>query len=80
MNPEPEAKLNAAEGTPPYGMLAGDPLSLERDLSALLNRYCAENLSNTPDFILAQFMLECLAAWNYGIAKREAWYNCYLKP
>lgn len=49
--------------------------SLERDLSSALNRFSAENASDTPDWILAQFLLGCLAAWNNGVQQREIWYG-----
>ncbi len=54
--------------------------SLERQLEQLLNRFSAENESNTPDFILAQFMLSCLAAWNVGVAERDRWFGVRLEP
>lgn len=38
--------------------------SLERELSSVLNKYSAENESNTPDFILAEYLLACLNAFN----------------
>lgn len=47
----------------------------ERELSSLLNRYSVENTSNTPDFILAEFMLRCLNAFDTGISDRERWYG-----
>lgn len=37
---------------------------LERELSALLNKHSAENESNTPDFILARYLMTCLNAFN----------------
>ncbi len=54
--------------------------TLERDLSGVLNRYSQENASNTPDWILAQFLLGCLAAWNMGVQQREAWYGRDARP
>ena len=79
---EKDKAQNVAQplGTPPYRPATGDPLVLEREVAALLNRYSVENASNTPDFILAQFLLACLAAWNTGIHQREAWYGHYSKP
>lgn len=47
----------------------------ERELTALINRHSLESGSDTPDFILARFMLGCLSAWNEGIAEREQWYG-----
>jgi hypothetical protein len=48
---------------------------LERDITITLNRHSAENNSNTPDFILAQYLLGCLAAWNTAVQQRETWYG-----
>jgi len=48
---------------------------LEHALASALNRDSAENASNTPDWILAQFLLGCLAAWNQGVQQRETWYG-----
>jgi len=53
---------------------------LEHALASALNRFCAENASNTPDFILAQFLLGCLAAWNQGVQQRETWYGRDARP
>lgn len=49
--------------------------SLEADLAAVLNRHQQENASGTPDFVLAEFLLSVLAAWNVGIVQRAAWYG-----
>lgn len=54
--------------------------NLDRDLAAVLNYYSAENASNTPDFILAQYLLACLAAWNTGVQQRETWYGRDARP
>jgi hypothetical protein len=53
---------------------------LEHAITSALNRFSAENPSNTPDFILAQFLLGCLAAWNQGIQQRETWYGRDARP
>lgn len=55
-------------------------MELERELSSVLNRFSQENASNTPDFILAQFLLGCLAAWNTGVQQRETWYGRDARP
>ena len=50
------------------------------ELEALINRYSQENASNTPDFILAEYLLACLAAWNRGVVRRAEWYGRDFKP
>ena len=53
---------------------------LEHALASALNCFSAENPSNTPDWILAQFLLGCLAAWNTGVQQRETWYGRDARP
>ena len=45
------------------------------ELNRLINRHSRENGSNTPDFILAEYMNTCLKAFNKSVNKREAWYG-----
>ena len=47
---------------------------LEKQLAQLLNRFSQENASNTPDFILAQYMLDCLKAFEVAARARDAWH------
>jgi len=51
---------------------------LEGNLSALINTECREEDSNTPDFILAEFMMKCLDAFELANNKREVWYGVKL--
>jgi hypothetical protein len=50
-------------------------MKLADEISNALNRCSAENGSDTPDFILAEFLLDVLAAWNSAVRKREAWHG-----
>lgn len=50
-------------------------LSFEQELIKLINRFSQENQSNTPDFILAEFLNGCLENYNRSINQREAWYG-----
>ena len=52
--------------------------NLESRLSGLLNSESRENDSNTPDFILAEFMTNCLDAFELANNKREVWYGVTL--
>jgi hypothetical protein len=47
--------------------------SLENDLQKVLNKHSAENDSGTPDFILAAYLQDCLAAFNKTVIARTAW-------
>lgn len=46
-----------------------------RELASLLNRYSMENESNTPDYMLADYLIECLRALDRTIRTREQWYG-----
>lgn len=45
------------------------------ELKSLLNRYCKENESDTPDFLLAEYLDNCLDNYNYIVRQREVWYG-----
>ena len=44
-------------------------------LSSLINECSLENASDTPDFILAEFLHGCLNAFDDAINQREGWYK-----
>ena len=49
-----------------------------KELETLVNRFSLENKSNTPDFILAEFMVHCLAAFEATSLRRESWFGVSL--
>lgn len=49
----------------------------ESELTNLLNKYSKENESNTPDFLLAEYLSACLANYNRIIQKKEIWLGAY---
>ena len=51
------------------------PKTFEQELSALINRFSKENDSNTPDFILAKYILGSLLAYTDAVVSREEWYG-----
>ena len=44
-------------------------------LRQLINECSVENESDTPDYILAHFLVGCLAAFESAVKSREAWYG-----
>lgn len=44
-------------------------------LAGVINRCSRENGSNTPDFILAEFLVASLAAFDAASFNREQWYG-----
>lgn len=55
--------------------LTDSQAALHKELSSLLNRYSQENGSDTPDFILAQFMFNSLKCFDAAVRDREQWYG-----
>lgn len=47
----------------------------KRDLTQLLNKHSLENLGNTPDFILAEYIIECLKNYSFTVTRRDNWYG-----
>lgn len=47
---------------------------LRKQIEKAINSECAENGSDTPDFILAEFLTDCLAAFDKALVVREKWY------
>lgn len=48
---------------------------LRKAIEDAVNSHSAENGSDTPDFILAEFLMSCLAAFDAATNSREAWYG-----
>lgn len=45
------------------------------ELTNLINRYSIENQSDTPDYMIAEYLIGCLENYNKTLNKREKWYN-----
>ena len=50
-------------------------ISLRDEIEKAINRNSAENGSNTPDFILAEYLTDCLATFDKASNAREKWYG-----
>lgn len=50
-------------------------MSFRKELEELINRYSKENGSNTPDFILAEYLVNTLAVFDTAVRARENWYG-----
>jgi len=51
------------------------PTSLHDELTHLLNMHSAENGSNTPDFLLSQYLVSCLALFDFIVNERTKWHG-----
>lgn len=47
----------------------------ERELQHLINRHSLENESNTPDWILAQYLRGCMKVFNTAVQRREVYHG-----
>jgi hypothetical protein len=45
------------------------------DLKILINRYSIENDSDTPDYILAKYIANCLYSFRIATKDRDAWHG-----
>lgn len=45
------------------------------ELGILINKHSMENGSDTPDFLLAEYLTDCLKAYDNTMQKREKWYG-----
>ena len=46
-----------------------------QELENLINKNSLENNSDTPDFVLAEFLNACLKAFDHAVNEREKWYG-----
>ena len=54
--------------TAPFG-------EFERELRDLLNKHSQENESDTPDYVLARYLTDCLEVFHQAVRNREKWYG-----
>ena len=47
----------------------------EKELTSLINRFSKENGSNTPDFIMAKYLVNCMEVLNNTVMSRGQWHG-----
>jgi len=55
--------------------MSKEPDALRKAIERAINAVSAENASDTPDFILAEYLMACLAAFDTATNSREEWYG-----
>lgn len=45
------------------------------ELANLINKFSKENGSDTPDYILASYLTDCLEAFDSAVKSRTLWYK-----
>lgn len=53
----------------------GQGMSFIDELKVLINKHSLENGSDTPNFILANFIAESIKAFDVSVVEREKWYG-----
>ncbi len=53
-------------------------MQFQKELKELLNNHCKENGSNTPDYILAEYLIGCLENFDKTTRNRKNWYGSKL--
>lgn len=49
--------------------------NLKKELETLINRNSIEGKSDTPDFILANYLADCLKVYAKTVKARDNWYS-----
>jgi hypothetical protein len=60
---------------PPEGIAPAETTNFFHELRSLLNKYSSEARSDTPDFVLAEFLLKTLDAFNGATRTRDNWFT-----
>ena len=50
-------------------------MNFESELNDLINRYSIENESDTPDYLLAKYLIDCLKVYANIVKKRDQWFS-----
>ena len=53
----------------------GKESALRSEIRSAINRHSRENASDSPDFILAHYLLKCLEAFNEATNARDKWHG-----
>jgi len=48
-------------------------IQFQKELTGLINKHSLENESNIPDFIISQFLIDCLLSFNTSYKSNEKW-------
>ncbi|MCK9209213.1 MAG: hypothetical protein M0P61_00115 [Ignavibacteriaceae bacterium] len=55
--------------------VGGREKNIVKDIATIINQHSRENASNTPDFILAEYLERCLITFEMASNAREKWYG-----
>jgi hypothetical protein len=69
------ARLRGEIGLAARGETMSEKTAFRRKLEGLINGHAMESGSDTPDWILAEYLTDCLTAFDAAVTKRERWYG-----
>lgn len=55
--------------------LADKETEFQRQISTVINKFNKEAGSGTPDFILAEYLSNCLESYNKAVKARDKWFS-----
>jgi len=70
-NSKPEDVIPTPMQEPPFAIYPKS--SFVAELKDLINKHSMDGGSNTPDFILAEYLKQCLKTFDMCIQRREEW-------
>lgn len=74
---EPDGSLDPITDIPDVPIV--DAPDFRDELRSLINRFSLERESNTPDWVLRDFLSNCLDAFDRATNSRDGWYDLNLK-
>jgi hypothetical protein len=72
---KPIGELSDPANVRPQNLPTGDISEFQKKLEVLINQHSLENGSNTPDFILSEYLTGCIDVWNKSVMRRSDWYG-----
>lgn len=58
-----------------------DPHNFKKELETLINKYSMESEGgDTPDFILAQYLTDCIQIFSLAVKRREEYFTSGKQP
>ena len=55
--------------------MKAEVLTFRQELERLINSHSKENGSDTPDFILAEYLEDCLQAYDRAVTASKKWHT-----
>ena len=70
-----ESKVEKSTEQSGIDVIVSRQKSFKKELESLINCHSQENGSDTPDFILAEYLADCLKIFDKATKRRMKWYS-----